>query len=363
MRIGFLTGTSSRRRLLALSYKYALMRLRGVVYPDVYCVPLAFSQDVSFIRDGASLAGGTYDLVLSELNGSETQLQMLWDAIAKGPAPVIVFPGPPTILMESLRNDPGGRKRALVGAIIREADALWVYADEVGRELTSTFGAARVMTIPWIFDVMATRRLAAGARSASKGKKRILLNAPLRFRGYTRNDAVLAATAEVWNQLPPDLRARVELHSFVYDRADRQALHDSPVARDLQIVLAGRRSYGAFVRFVAGCDAVVNVTVGAVLGRVTFIAAATGRPGLWSANAELNRRLYPGACVSIAEPAALTASFEQLILGVGNDRVAARFRPAEGEVLQVGDAPANTQRLRQMAAEIVQNRTRLAAHR
>ena len=126
---------------------------------------------------------------------------------------------------------------------------------------------------------------------------------PLRFTGTAKNHPLelKAALLEAIAPLPAADRERLRFHSFVYEDRDRQAFEDARFADGLSIVLEARRPYGAFVRFLASCDAVVNITASSVLGRITFLAAALGKPGVFSTNAHLNTELI-SATVPLLQP-------------------------------------------------------------
>src|SRR4051812_24322813 len=123
IRAAFLMGSSSRSRRLAIACKYAVMRAQRLIYPDVYCLPLAFARSVAFVRPGKRLSPRRYDVAFAELNGSEWQLRTVHDAIRTAGVPVIVLPGPPEVLAAALQDDPDGRKRDLAGRVLRDASA------------------------------------------------------------------------------------------------------------------------------------------------------------------------------------------------------------------------------------------------
>ena len=85
------------------------------------------------------------------------------------------------------------------------------------------------------------------------------------------------------------------------------------------------------MRFLGECDGVINLTAGSILGRITFLAAALGRPGIFSDNSQLNARLYPGSGVAMFDTVRLRELVGGHVAGAGrgHDR-----RPASAIVLR-----------------------------
>ena len=73
-------------------------------------------------------------------------------------------------------------------------------------------------------------------------------------------------------------------------------------------MLEGKRGYRSFLRFLGECDGVINLTAGNILGRITFLTAALGRPGIFSDNSQLNAQLYPGSTVAMFDTCLLYTS-------------------------------------------------------
>lgn len=345
LRVGFVTGIESVWRHRAVAANQHWQRLLRTGAPDVYSLPRFLDASCTFIRNGQAFSGTDFDLVFSELNGSEAQLAYLDALIAAQPPAVAVIPGPPEILASRLTD----RTRPLVQRIVRKARFVLAYAPEVATFYDDLAGTRRAVVIPWPFDHAAVRRLAT-PRAAGR-TIRIVLGAPLRFHGETQNHPFVLKSAllDVLGALPPDRRARLSFHTFVYADEDRNTFHRSGYAHGLNLALEPTRRFRAFVRFVSGCDAVVNLTSSAVLGRITFIAAALGRPGLFSPSAALNRALYPHAVVTSQQPAPLRAALDELVRGLLEGRATDRFHPDDATARSTGDFDSHA---RQFAAII-----------
>ena len=180
----------------------------------------------------------------------------------------------------------------------------------------------------------------------------MLLNAPLRFCSNTQNFPFVlkAALLNVWSELPFNCRERVTFHSFVYNSGDEVQFRDTGFAEDLPIILESRRQYRSFVRFIGECDAVINLLCGNVLGRITFLAGALGKPGIFSDSSEINCRLYPGATVPLLS-SGLHEMVRSLLCGIFEGCVDQRFLPSTTAVSELGDFQANSLKLRALFKE------------
>ena len=152
---------------------------------------------------------------------------------------------------------------------------------------------------------------------------------------------------------------RVECRSISYeDKFNRRApspdalhcSHDDVDAHELLPVSythLGRRGYRSFLRFVGECDGVINLTAGSILGRITFLAAALGRPGIFSDNSQLNARLYPGSVVAMFDTVRLRELVRAMLLGLDSTTIVThqRLLPSPSAAAEVGDFAANRLRL------------------
>jgi hypothetical protein len=238
---------------------------------------------------------------------------------------------------------------------LRGAHRVLVYAPELARFYDGLIGQPRARVIPWPFDYAAVRELGgppAGRRDRTDAIH-VLLNVPLRFDGIAQNYPLVlkAALLDAIASAPAADRERLRFHTFVYEDHDRDAFENTRFADGLSIVLEARRPYGPFVRFLASCDAVVNLTASSVLGRVTFLAAALGKPGLFSANAHLNTELYPSATVPLLQPGLLRDALSGLIGGLLAGEAPAPFMPDEAAARRIGDFAANAAIFRRIVFE------------
>jgi hypothetical protein len=338
LRVGFVTGTEEFWRHYLVAAKQGIQRLSGACTPDVYALPRFLGDRCSFVRSGASISASVFDLIFCELNGGETQLEYLDSLVAAQSPPVAVVPGPPEIICSRLTD----HKLHLVRRILLNARFVLAYSEAIASFYDGLIGHPRSQVIPWPFDYDATRRL-AGATTNGAETIRIVLNVPLRFGGWARNYPFVlkAALADALAPLSAEERQRFSFHSFVYSDEDREAFARSGFAEGLQVTLEPQRLYAPFVRFLASCDAVVNLTASHVLGRITFLAAALDRPGVFTSNAEINERLYPRSTVALLAPTALCEGLTSLLSGLVTRDVPPRFMPDSDATRRTGDFSAN----------------------
>lgn len=345
-RVGFVTGIESLWQHQLVAVKQGLHTLSGGPTPDVYAFPRFLGTQSRFIRSGQTIDRAAFDLVFSELDAGDDQLAYLASLVATQPPPVVVLPGPPEILIPRLTHE----RLRLVRRILDDAYRVLVYSPALADFYDGLTGRARARVVPWPFDYLAVRALADTPveRHDGSGEIHVVVNVPLRFVGLTQNYPFVlkAALADALASLAPADRDRLRFHTFVYDAEDRDAFHRSGFADGLPIVLEARRPYGAFVRFLDRCDAIVNLTTSSVVGRITFLAGALGKPGLFSTNAPLNAALYPSATIPLLRPAALREALIGLLRGLAADNVPAAFLPDETAVRRVGDFGANAARFR-----------------
>jgi hypothetical protein len=339
-RVGFVTGIEGRWGHHLVAIKQAVHRLSGGLTPDVYALPRFLGESRTFIRTGQVLDRGAFDLIFAELNASAWQLAYLESLVAAQPPLLAVLPGPPEILMRRSTTDE--RLRA-VRHILGGAHRVLVYAPDLARFYDELIGQPRARVVPWPFDYDAVRTLGGTPARRRDGTIHVVLNVPLRFTGIAKNHPLVikAALLEAIAPLPAADRERLRFHTFVYEDRDRKAFGDTRFADGLSIVLERRRPYGAFVRFLASCDAVVNITASSVLGRVTFLSAALGKPGLFSANAHLNTELYPSATVPLLEPGAVRDALSELVRGLVAGAAPPAFMPDDAAARRIGDFTAN----------------------
>ena len=345
LRIAFVSGHSRWLRKQRLVAKYLKMRLEGVVYPDVYCLPLMLGGSFDFLLEGEKVPRGKYDLILAELQSSESQLGYLESLVAAGSPPVAVIPGPPAILARDLSD---ARLRS-VKRILSGARYVWAYSPELKTFCDGLIGGARASVIPWPYDLDATRKLARGHGPRPDAHK-ILVQVPMCFHDVVQNHpfVIKGVLLDLWPELPAELRERLTFHTVVYHPRDRELYASTRFAEGLPFVLEGKRGYRAFVRFLAECDGVVNLTAGSILGRITFLAAALGRPGIFSDNSELNAQLYPDSCVAMFDTVRLRELLRRMLMGIANRAMDECLLPSPETAREIGDFAANCERLREM---------------
>lgn len=351
LRIAFVSGDSRRWRKQLLAAKYLKMRLEGVIYPDVYCLALMLSNSFDFLVEGEKVARGKYDLILAELQSSETQLQYLESLVEAADPPVAVIAGPPAILSRDLTDS----KLRRVKRILQSTRYVWAYAPELKTFCDGLIGCERASVIPWPYDFAATRRLGTRVNVQKKDANpghRILVQVPMSFHDIVQNHPFVlkAILLDLWQELPAALRPSLAFHTFIYNAEDRARYQSTGFAAGLPFVLQRKLGYRAFVRFLAGCDGVVNLTAGSILGRVTFLSAALGRLGIFSNNSQLNARLYPNSQVGMFDTVRLRELLRAMLLGLVEGATDERLLPSLEAAAEIGNFAANQERLRQMLA-------------
>ncbi len=346
MRIAFVSHQRQWWRKQRLAAKYLKMRLEGVIYPDVYCLALMLADKFDFLLEDEKVPAGKYDLILSELGASESQLRYLESLVGAGDPPVAVIPGPPAILSRELTD----AKLRMVKRILSGARHVWAYSPELKTFCDGLIGSERAAVIPWPYDLAATQRLGQGSERKA-GRHKIVVQVPMCFHDIVLNHPFLlkGVLLDVWQELPAVLRERLTFHTFVYNATDRERYHSSGFADGLPFVLEGKRGYRSFVRLVAECDGVINLTAGSILGRITFLSAALGRPGIFSDNSPLNARLYPGSRVAMFDTVRLRELVCTMLFGLVNGTTDERLLPSAAAAAEVGDFARNQARLGQTA--------------
>jgi hypothetical protein len=349
--IAFVSHQSQWWRKQRLAAKYLKMRLEGVIYPDVYCLALMLSDNFDFLLEDEKVPAGKYDLILAELGASDPQLRYVESLVEAGDPPVAVIPGPPAILSRELTD----AKLRRVQRILRGARHVWAYAPELKAFCDGLIGQQRASIIPWPYDLAATQKLGSthSARDERDARRaithKILVQAPMCFHDIVQNHPFVlkAVLLDMWEQLPGALREKITFHTFIYNSTDVEKYKSSEFAKGLPFVLEGKRGYRSFVRFLGECDGVINLTSGSILGRITFLAAALGRPGIFSDNSQLNARLYPGSGVAMFDTVRLRELINSMLLGL-DSTIEARLLPSAAAAATAGDFSANQARLREI---------------
>jgi hypothetical protein len=350
LKLAFVSGHRQWWRKQRLVAKYLKMRWEGVVYPDVYCLPFMLADKFDFLLEGEKVPRGKYDLILAELQSSENQLGYLQSLVEQGDPPVAAIPGPPEILSRDLNE----RNLRMAMFILKTARHIWAYSPEIKSFCDGLVGHECATIIPWPFDLAATQRLGRSAAGPA-GRLQVVVQVPVRFGEVTQNHPFVlkAILQDLWQKLPPGARERFTFHTFAYSDADRDLFSSSGFAEGLPFVLEPRRSYRSFVRFLGECAGIVNLTAGSIMGRITFLSAAVGLPGIFSDNAQYNLRLYPGSGVALLDTGRLRELLDALLSGLSRGSVDARLRCSGEAVQAMGDFAANSRRLRELVAHPV----------
>lgn len=361
LRIAFVSHQSRWWRKQRLAAKYLKMKFEGVIYPDVYCLALMLADKFDFLLEDEKVPVGKYDLIFAELGASESQLRYVESLVVASDPPVAVIPGPPAILSRELTDAKLRRVKRILGG----ARHVWAYAPELKTFCDGLIGQERSVVIPWPYDLTVTQKLGPRvSRGAGResGRHKILVQAPMSFHDIVQNHPFVlkGVLLDVWQELPSTLREKLTFHTFAYNSADRERYESSEFAKGLPFVLEGRRGYRSFLRFVGECDGVINLTAGSILGRITFLAAALGRPGIFSDNSKLNARLYPGSVVAMFDTVRLRELARAMLLGLDRSSssgglsngsyVDERLLPLPSAAAEVGDFQANQARLRGILA-------------
>ena len=341
MRIAFVSHQSQWWRKQRLVAKYLKMRIEGIMYPDVYCLALMLADKFDFLLEDEKVPAGKYDLILSELGASETQLSYLDSLVEAGNPPVAVIPGPPAILSRELTD----AKLRLVLRILRGARHVWAYSPELKVFCDGLIGAERTVVIPWPYNFAATQKLGS-VRDAKRTPiadlstaRKILVQVPMSFHDIVQNHPFVlkAVLQDVWQGLPSTLRGRISFHTFIYNATDVEKYKQSEFAKGLPFVLEAKRGYRSFVRFLGECDGVINLTAGSILGRITFLAAALGRPGIFSDNSQLNEQLYPGSCVAMFDTVRLRELVRAMLSSQNDGKFDPRLLPSSAAEAEIGN--------------------------
>jgi hypothetical protein len=341
-KLAFVSGYRDWWRKQALAAKYLKMRMQGVVYPDVYCLPLMIAPGFQFLSEATPVGAGEFDLIFAELQSSESQLLYLEQLASAGNPPLAIIPGPPEILARDLTNS----KLVLLRRILSSARYVLAYSREIKMFVDGLVSFSRAQLIPWPYDLGMVERWGNQARRDAH-RHRILVQLPLKFQEVTQNYPFILKSIllDVWEELPNSLRKEITFHTFVYTPGDLEAYRSSNFSAGLPFVLETKRGYRAFLEFLGQCQGVINLTAGAILGRITFAAAALNRPGIFSDNIECNRRLYPRSSVSLFDTVRLRELVRVLLVGLESREVDERLLADHATAVEMGDLHRNKARL------------------
>jgi hypothetical protein len=342
----FITMGDKPWRHLLVRAKYALMCWQGLVYPDAYFIPVWLgARTVDFLRLGQKIDVRRYTYIFTELHAGVSQLRYPLDLMEVDPPKMVVISGPPEVFTAYANHE----ARRLARQLLREAGHVWAYSPETAVFVNQLAEDEVAQVIPWSFDYTATRTLGK-METGKPGKIRVVLGVPLRFQGIAANEPsyLEACVAEALALMSPAERQRFQFLGMVYTRDDKQAWEASAFGQQIGAVLVSKMLYPRFLRFLGSCDAVLTLPRFSVLGRIAFLAAALGKPGIFTNNVDLHRRLYPGSLVESCTDKNLRGLVHQLLLGLTGLNSLERFRPDHAVAQKIGDFAANASRLREI---------------
>ena len=328
--------------------KYALMRWQGLVYPDAAFIPVWLgARKVDFLALGQKIDVSRYGHIFTELHAGVDHLRYPLDLAAVAHRKVVVITGPPEVFKAYANEE----ARRLARELLLRAGQVWAYCPDTASFADELAGTRVARVIPWSFDYETTRELGLSRRShAQNGTIRVLLGVPLRFTGIAANEPHLLEdwVAEALDRLTGAERRRFQFFGMVYTREDKLAWQNSGFGRRTGAVLVPRKFYPGFLRFLGSCDAVLTLPRFGVLGRIAFLAAALGKPGIFTSNVELHRRLYPGSLVRDSADENLRLLVRELLAGLAGRNSLEQFRPDDAAAREIGDFEANAAWLRKL---------------
>lgn len=343
---GFVTGWDNAWRNLKIRAKYRLMKLQRIVYPDVYCLPFWLGGKCHFIANGANIDPDKYDFIFAELNAGVNQLRYLAKLVDAAPHKMVII----TPLREVFGAYATKIAQGLATWILRRAGHVWAYSEAAANFADECAQAPVAKVIPWPFDYAETRRRGRPKRNRHPETIRILLGVPLRFVGIAANAPPFLEQcfAEALAALPPEARNRFQFYGMVYTQEDETAWRQTGFGSRIGAMLEPRKNYVQFLRFLGNCDAVLTLPRFSVLGRITFIAAAQDKPGIFTENVELSRRLYPHSLVESATDEQLRDRVRDLLLGLLDLGPLEPFLPDIPAAQEVGDFAGNAAKIREL---------------
>lgn len=348
LRSAFITMGDTPWRHLLVRAKYALMRWQGLVYPDAAFVPVGLgARQVDFLALGQKIDVRRYDHIFTELHAGVDQLRYPLELAALAPGKLVVITGPPEVFRAYANEE----ARRLARELLLRAGRVWAYSPETADFAHELAGSEVARAIPWSFDYEVTRKLGLTRRTpAQNGPIRVLLGVPLRFTGIAANEPHLLEgwVAEALAGMSGEERRRFQFFGMVYTREDRLAWHNSGFGSRLGAVLVPKKFYPGFLRFLGSCDAVLTLPRFGVLGRIAFLAAALGKPGIFTGNVELHRRLYPQSLVRDSADLKLRGLVRELLSGLMGQGSLEHFRPDDAAARDIGDFAANSMKLQEL---------------
>jgi hypothetical protein len=282
--------------------------------------------------------------IFTELYAHDAQLETLHSLAFSAGERMVVLPGPRQVFVHLA----GPSAYRLAGELLRKVRHVWAYSSEVAQFADELAEKSVATVIPWPFDYCGTRRL-AGQRNSSDPTLRVLVGSPLRFGGPMHNDPrhLESALASALEDLPTHLRSRLRFYAVAYEVEDVRTWKATAYGQRAGILRCPRQEYVSFLRFLNSCAAVVNLSRASILGRICFLSAALEKPGLFTRNVEISRRLYPTSLLDDPSDPSLSARLRRLLEGLsGNQEGLNDFLPDVSAARAIGDLARNGEDLR-----------------
>jgi hypothetical protein len=320
------------------------MELEGLLYPDVFCIPKWLGFSCHYISNSKKIDVGNYKYIFSEFNAEVNQLAALQRIVEQASEKVVVIPGPKEIFELNTNKE----AREIAAGIFQTVRHVWAYSPGVMRFVDENAGKPVARLIPWPFNYHETRRIGLGYRDKPSGELWILAGVPIRFSGIAENAPhyLERCLAKAVRSVSVQRQKRIRFFGMVYTEEDRRIWKETGFGRDLLIEMESRKRYSSFLRFVGACDAVVHLSRLDILGRISFIAASLGKPGVFTGNVMLNRTLYPSSLVETPEDPALQHLVDDLLTGLATSSLNDRFLPNSQAVKTIGDFDWNANLLK-----------------
>lgn len=311
------------------------MKSKGLIYPDVFCIPYFVSDSYKIIGIGDRFSGNDYDLIFSELYAHEIQLQYLNDIIKKYPGRMILIPGPPYVLKDKTSAN-GFRimKEILLGSKI-----VLAYSDYIKEYYLNIAPGSNIQIFNWPFDQYTIDAIVKNREPVNKDNFNIIINTPLRFNDEDSPDPLLLKEIliEVLASLDTRLTDKIKFHTFAYSSQDKSRFISEKYDRNFPVTLQKKKTFPGFVKFLFDSDAVINFTKKGILGRITLLSASLNKPGIFSDNSDINNSLYPFSTFGIADYSGIKKNISELLDGIIQKSIPLKYYPDNNYIKEYGD--------------------------
>ena len=228
---------------------------------------------------------------------------------------------------------------------------MWAYSPELKTFCDGMIGQERAVVIPWPYDLAATQKLGSCRSPGALAGTKFWCRLPMSFHDIVQNHPFVLKSVllDVWQELP--VSAPRENH-FSHFHLQLDRCREVRVVRIRQgiAVCAGRQArvpcHSCVLWRAAKGSSILRRE--AYLGRITFLSAALGRPGIFSDNSQLNKQLYPRSTVAMFDTVRLRELVRAMLLGLANGTTDERLLPSSSTAAGIGDFQANQARLRKI---------------